>query len=274
MWIRSRKKGSGGGGGSIPDGKTVTPVNDIQTWLKCGGITDKSYTTISEVLADEQTAILLIADTNAVDYLVRSTSWVSNVVANKYAMSCIGLSLYCADTLLANSTWRTAICNSSYYESVLNVKIPVMTSYTTPSGVAGQSGSSTNYDAWKAMQGHDNGEYDRWVVQGQNGYIQYKFTSAVKAFKVQFKQRAKARKSLDGTHACSLMVQGSNDGTNFTTIYTISLSTSTVDNVEKYIINPSIGYQYYRMQFSGYNVTYSPNVYCGLTLLQMYCIRT
>lgn len=117
-----------------PDGKTVTPVNDIQIWLQCAGIFNKTYTTISEVLADNTTLLALISDNNAADYMARSTTWANAVVANQTAMGYIGNNNYCADALLSDSTWCTAICNGTYFESVLNVKVPTMTSNTTPSG--------------------------------------------------------------------------------------------------------------------------------------------
>ena len=63
----------------IPDGATVTPVNDIQTWLHCAGIYNKSYTTLDEVLGDSSTLLALISDNNAADYMARSTDWVGNV---------------------------------------------------------------------------------------------------------------------------------------------------------------------------------------------------
>ena len=37
----------------LPDGKTITPTDNIQTLLHCASIDDKSYTTISELLADD-----------------------------------------------------------------------------------------------------------------------------------------------------------------------------------------------------------------------------
>ena len=60
-----------------PDGKTVTPTDDIQTWLECGGIKGKSYTTLDEVLADHETLQKLIIDENAVDYMVRSKKFIN-----------------------------------------------------------------------------------------------------------------------------------------------------------------------------------------------------
>ena len=62
----------------VPQGSTVTPTDDIQTWLACANIRDKSYTTLAEVLADRSTFETLIADSNACDYMARSTTWASN----------------------------------------------------------------------------------------------------------------------------------------------------------------------------------------------------
>ena len=60
---------------TTPEGSTVTPTDDIQTWLACANIKDKSYTTLAEVLADTETYETLLADSNACDYMTRSTTW-------------------------------------------------------------------------------------------------------------------------------------------------------------------------------------------------------
>ena len=163
-----------------PTGSTATPVNDIQTWLKCGGIFDKSYTTINQVLADTTTLLALISDSNAVDYMVRSTTWASDVCANSTAMTDIGANDYCADTLLSDATWRTAICNSTYFESVLNVKVPTMTSATTPEGEAGCTDIySSSYPAWHAFAG------GTLISEPKNNSILwYKFTKKVAINKI------------------------------------------------------------------------------------------
>lgn len=142
----------------VPEGSTITPVNDIQIWLHCANIWDKSYTTLNEVLADNTTLLALISSNNAVDYMVRSTSWASSVCSNQTAMGLIGNNNYCANELLANSTWLTAIANSSYIESVCNVKIPTMTSNTTPSGTASATSvfPEGNWAAYKALDGLDS----------------------------------------------------------------------------------------------------------------------
>lgn len=66
------------GGGvivNIPNGKTVTPTDDIQTWLHCAGIFDNNYTTLAQVLNDTIVYEALLSDANACDYMTRSTSW-------------------------------------------------------------------------------------------------------------------------------------------------------------------------------------------------------
>jgi hypothetical protein len=169
---------------TIPEGSSVTPTDDIQTWLECAGIRDKtSYTTLSDVLADHDTLYRLMASDNAVDYLVRSTTWVSGITADEYAMKYIGKWNYASDELLDDSTWCTAICNSTYFESVLNTKVPIMTSNNTPSGVCA---SSSNYDAntmaWKAF---DNDDSTRWGSNGlTNQWISYEFTVPVRVNRV------------------------------------------------------------------------------------------
>jgi hypothetical protein len=102
---------------TTPDGKTVTPTDDIQIWLACADITDKTYTTLSEVLADRETLYRLMANDNAVDYLVRSTTWAASNGEGK---------------------------------------IPTMTGPTTPSGEASGSSYATDKEPWKAFDGDDS----------------------------------------------------------------------------------------------------------------------
>lgn len=306
---------------ATPDGKTVLPTDDIQTWLKCAGISDKSYTTLAEVLADTDTLLALITSDNAIDYMVRSKTWAvaqalvpmmtsdttpsgessastcyenslaykafdgddttrwesanvspfvnvwiqydfteaitvesfkmllparnqpatftlqgsndgssfadvetysnstassinvtynnTDVTAYRYwrilitsihkdsasssywtglntlqfyspsittsatAMQYINSYDYAATTLLADSDWCEAICNSEYSGSVLNVKNPTMTSNTTPSGVASASGTPAN--AWKALDGDFSNAWTHSDGSSTSGYLQYHF---------------------------------------------------------------------------------------------------
>lgn len=185
-----------------PTGSTATPVNVIQTWLHCADIWNKSYTTINQVLADTSTLLALISSNNAADYMARSTNWSSSVCTNQTAMGYIGNNNYCANKLLANSTWRNAICNSTYFESVLNVKVPTMTSDTTPSGTASASGNST--DAYKVFDGDDT---TTWYTNATPSFVQYMFASAITVGKYKLIYRNTTR----GSSVKQYEILGSND---------------------------------------------------------------
>lgn len=169
---------------AVPDGSTATPTDDIQIWLNCANIWDKTYTSLSEVLADSSTLQTLIASNNAADYMARSSTWVNGVVADSSAMTYIGLNDYCANKLLADSTWLNAICNSTYFESVLNIKVPTMTSDTTPSGVcSGSSLYGSNYHYYYPFSALSSG----WcpAIAEQNSWLKYKFTTNVSIYLIK-----------------------------------------------------------------------------------------
>jgi hypothetical protein len=123
---------------TLPNGQTVLPTDDIQTWLKCAGINNKtSYTTLADVLGDSTTLLALMSHNNAVDYLVRSKSWTT------------------AKSL-----------------------IPVMTSNTTPSGVASAKTTLSGYDAYKAFDNDSSTRYANNVEGIADEYLRYQFASA------------------------------------------------------------------------------------------------
>lgn len=217
----------------IPTGSTVTPVNNIQTWLHCADIWDKSYTTIDQVLADAGTLQALIASTNAVDYMVRSTNFASSVCANANAMSYIGANNYCANTLLANGTWCNAICNSTYFKSVLTFKVPTMTGPNTPSGSASAS-SATSSAAWQAFDGID-GSYPSsncWIYSAKTATLYYSFPQKCKIYKYIIKAIQAGDRQIS---TCT--ISNSNDAANYDTVATITLDQTekTTPNTDIYI---------------------------------------
>lgn len=198
----------------VPNGKTVTPTDVIQTWLNCADIWDKTYTTINEVLADSTTLLALISSNNAADYMARSTTWASAVTANSTAMTLIGANDYCADALLNNSTWSTAICNSTYFESVLNVKVPTMTSDTTPTGVGtvSESSAATNdRKGFKIFDGVKNAN-NYWQTIGnatnEVDWVQFTFTAPVSINKLDISAYKDA--STSNTQYFKLMASNDN----------------------------------------------------------------
>lgn len=229
-----------------PNGATVTPTDDVQTWLHCANIFDKSYTTISEVVADTTTLNTLIANNNASDYLARSTTWASDICSNKSAMTYIGLNNYCANKLLADSTWFTAICNSTHFEKVLNVKVPTMTSNTGSDG--GEAICSDSYghgiDQFNAFDGDDNSVWCN--LRGNTGYIGYKFPKKVCVNKL----RLITSNDVNAPYTIKdFDVHGSDDGLNWgTPIYSGTKTSSTKLSKQDFNINNNKSYLYYKVQ--------------------------
>lgn len=205
----------------IPIGSSVTPVANVQTWLHCANIWNKSYTTISQVLADASTLQALIASNNAADYMARSTSWASAVTANSSAMTYIGANNYCANKLLADSTWRNAIANSAYIESVLNVKVPTMTSTTQPYGQI-VYGSNVGYPL-SAFDGiADSSSARHYAYIYTNSYLGYKFVNPVSVSAVRWYTNYDATTS--NYNLLTGKIKYSDDGSNWFDAYSITVT--------------------------------------------------
>jgi hypothetical protein len=391
---------------ATPEGATVLPINDVQIWLHCAGIYDKTYTTLNEVLADNTTLLALISDNNAIDYLVRSTEWSGNgkglvptmtsdttpsgeaigsnryseaysyyrafdgkddtycnvtsvgsyvgydfeknvlitkvkfrtyadgwkntsiiikgsndkttwtdlsgelttntantdyyfninpnklsfryiamfvesglyanqfpipalqfytpeqICANQTAMGYIGNNDYAADTLLADATWCEAICNSDYFESVLNVKVPTMTSNTTPSGIASANFASTT--AWRAFD-NDDGTYTEVYINSAptNPTVGYQFTQDVKINAIRFgyiNPNAPTQGSLSGK---IYDLQGYN-GSSWETIKTI---TSDFGIAMYAVVNSN---KYSKYQLVSHDSTNTSDNWFSMSTLQLY----
>ena len=235
----------------IPDGRTVTPVNDVQTLLHCAGIFDKGYTVLSQLIADTTSLYTVITDNNAIDYLVRSTSFASGIAGDSTSMTYIGSDNYASDTLLDDNTWVAAICNSAYFESVLNTKVPTMTNNTTPEGVCIGDATNGTYN-YQAFDGNDS---SRCMVLNQIGKVLgYQFTSGCKVKKIYFKPY---------WNGDTFNVEGSNDGNTWNNIGSIvgNSSGSTA------IVNATTNYTYYRVNQS---TKVSSNAYQEIFTVQFY----
>ena len=222
----------------IPDGRTITPVNDVQTLLHCAGIFDKGYTVLSQLIADTTSLYTVITDNNAIDYLVRSTSFASGICGDSTAMTYIGSDNYAANTLLADATWVNAIANSAYMTSVLNVKVPTMTGNTTPEGECLAYNTYPDYNnlQWRAFD--NNASTPFGINRAIGAYVGYKFTTAKKIYVATLYTT-----SLGGQ---SYTINGSSDGNTWTQLDTLTVSTGT----EKKVIAMPSTYQYYNMTFS------------------------
>lgn len=228
----------------IPDGATATPTDDIQTWLHCADIWDKNYTTIAQVLADVSTLQALIASNNAADYMARSTTWASSVTANANAMTYIGANNYCANKLLSNSTWLNAICNSTYFESVLNVEVPTMTSNTTPSGVAScENVDTSSYVAYYVFDGAESSTW--WVPRTIDAWIGYEFPNAMIIKKLYIYNMSGSNRPF------TAILKGSNDGNTWVELTdNISILVGDRKNI---VVDNANAYKHYRLYTHGTN---------------------
>lgn len=245
----------------LPQGDMVLPVNDIQIWLKCATINDKSYTTLNEVLADTDTFTTLLQDSNASDYMARSTTWATTICADADAMRRVGMYDYCSSVLLGNNTWCEAICNSTYFESILDVRVPVMTSNTTPSGVASCNSSQDAYYAFD-----NNSSSFVLPTSGSSAtdyYIAYEFTADVLVCKMVL-EACTSRKTDPVQDVYYDMILQGYDGSNWEDISSNSIrvqyvsQSSGYDGHEFELIAPnSDGYIKYRMKCSSSNYPYA-----------------
>ena len=194
-----------------PNGATVTPTDDVQTWLHCANVWDKQYTTVSQVVADKTTLNALVQNENANDYLVRSTTFSTTLCennANNEAMYYLGLYDGCANKLLADNYWSNAICSADVlladgqthlFEKVLNVRVPTMINNTTPSGEVTYGSSydisNSGLNVFNASQG------DNWLcinpTTSDDAWVGYRFTEDICVKKVYVKNCSKELYKID-----------------------------------------------------------------------------
>lgn len=260
----SQKWVNGSGGNVPPNGKTAVPTDDIQIWLHCGNIWDQTYTTINQVLADSSTLLALISSPNASDYMARSTTWASTVTANSTAMSMIGANDYCAEALLNNSAWNTAICNSTYFESVLNVKVPTMTDATHPSGIV--IGSDNGVPGNECYVVFDSNVSNYWYAPSNqtNTFIGYIFNEPVKVLRIGLNASYSVQKN-----DIPYKIQASNDGITWVDLGENTFRYADENSTQVTIVNNNSKYTQYRVLFP--NVIFSQGVWGFLVkMLQFY----
>lgn len=252
----------------IPNGATVTPTDDVQTWLHCANIWDKSYTAVADVIKDTTTLNALIANENANDYLVRSTSFATDLCSNETAMTYIDLNDYCANKLLANTTWSTSICDSIYFKSILNRKIATHTSNTSSSGTI--SGHTEFNPAYYSVN-NDNSNY--WqsstsdsVDSNYKSYLDYAFSKANMIKKIQIQLLNDSSGSTYDT-TVDIFINEQSTAIKSLTVPSAQVKTTlfTVDIPEntQYVNKIRIAYR-------GYNKNYNGNTSCTMFILQCY----
>ena len=206
---------------------------------------------MNEVLADSVTYNALLGDSNACAYMKRSTTWSTDICTSQYAMNLLGQYDTACDALLSDSTWASAIANSTYWESVLITKVPTMTSDTTPSGECLIDGTPTgNAVPYKAFDGDSSTFCHPVNLTSDAGYIGYKFPYKVIVEKIAITPRYIGGQS---GFVKGFVFAGSNDGVTYTDLY--SGTHANDGNKEIYTVPNTTAYQYFIVRRNGASYT-------------------
>ena len=170
----------------------------------------------------------------------------ASIVTDATAMTYIGQNNYCANTLLADATWCEAICNSEYFESVLNVKVPTMTDNTHPSGEASASSYDSDHYAYKAMDGN-SGSY--WFCRTGNSTIGYDFGRSINAYLAIMLISSQDT----ATRTYTQKIQSSSDGVTWNDESTAASITTTGSAVTTKIIFSAENKNAFRLNFASSN---------------------
>lgn len=169
----------------IPNGATATPVDDYTIWLRCAELPN-IYGSLVNVIASADAMETLCNNLNALRYMRRSPSTI-------------------LPAIYADSDWVAELKASTYA-----VKVPTMTSNTTPSGEVTVSGYYNGYLPWWAFALNiPHGANTYWLVLTATAWIQYEFTGSVWLFGAEFKSYSAS----EGPKTIKL--QGSNNGTDY-----------------------------------------------------------
>ena len=173
-----------------------------------------------------------------------------SIVNDSTAMRLIGEKNYAANTLLDDLDWRKGICDSDYFESVLNTKVPILTE-DSPNVL--ESSMYGGYKGWKVFDGTNSSDTD--CTGGDVPmWVGYKFPSSVKVCKFFYENRnsgSNVQAPKDFT------IQGSND--DFVSDIHILESYTNTNQTSKYrfadILDTVGSYSSYRMHITTYYAT-------------------
>lgn len=169
-------------------------------------------------------------------------SVVNNGTVNVQSLGVISVS-FKEDVLEANGANNTSSTDS----------VPTMTNYTVPSGTVFSMGDFGGQPAWKAfdnIQGTTNNSSD-WASNGVASpsnpeWAGYQFTAQKIINKVTIMPRHTAVTTQSPEN---FTIEGSNDGTNYVILKTITGESSWTTQVNKvYTFTNSTGYYYYRIK--------------------------
>jgi hypothetical protein len=222
-----------------------------------------NYDSLSEVLSDEKLIRELMTIHDCVDYLADQNFASSDAITILNTGLCakwINLRDYALDTLYANPAYSIIMDETELYfygELELKGMVPVMTSNTTPLGVAFANSERTSEGmyAWRAFQSglSSTSNYDSWATDSNipgttENYIGYQFTAPVCICAVGMS----ARYNMLFNYPTSWKLQASNDGSTWVDISDVITETQPTAVVTKVTpIHNAKKYTYYRVYTYG-----------------------
>lgn len=145
--------------------------------------------------------------------------------------------------------------------------VPVMTSATTPSGVASASSSYVDFPAYAGFISSTKANYVGWIQNGEGvpAWLQYKFDSATKIY--GYKITPWSYDNWGSRSPKTWKMQGSNDGTNYTDIDSRTNFTTWVSETPvTFLFSSAQTYQYYRLYVTA---NMNSNAYTGVGRLEL-----
>lgn len=172
----------------------------------------------------------------------------ADIATNQSAMQRVGRYDYCSESLLNNATWCEAIVNSEYFEEILDVTNPAMTSTTTPSGYVTSSSGEAYSDepSWKAFDKNLSSAWSSQATQN-NRWVKLAFPTSIIPTAIYVKYMNAVDRNADW------LLQVSNDDSNWTTIKTIAGKTSSwaIEDTTVIFNSEKNKYRYFRMFTNG-----------------------
>ena len=201
-------------------------------------------TNMNELLSDPFWFNRLIENDDTFNYICNNSSYMQYVFNSANGMSKLATSSFAINK--AFKDYYSSFINSPYLSLVdqYAIKVPTMTSNSTPSGVA--LATTESMSAFYAFDKKSDSSSARsaWVATKYNtGYIQYMFDKPNRIYKFTLENL------MDGSsnYVTSFTLQGSNDGSNFNNIY--SGTNGSGNNTCRTFLIPTLQnrYKYYRI---------------------------
>lgn len=220
---------------------------NYQAWLNAGRVS-KSFSSLDDVLADEQTLRQLFLVHDAVDYVAsqRVNNDLTKIFNTDLAAKWINNSDYALDTFYAVADIKTVMDTADKYgygEWCLMPQVPKMTSNTDPRGEAFSNVVyGSGYEAYKAFDGDDATAYSspRNTATVKLGY---KSTNPICVRKVRLLMPQESDQSTVST----VVIQGSNDNSVWEDIKTETINSNVFndyidcsDNTDYYLYHQAV----------------------------------